>query len=92
MKNGTDTPAWEPRTLREKRFVKLVQQTAKAEAVMRRSFKRWEKLHDKLVRLEKALDRETLARGHSVGGEIDLREFVSRVMASDRDDSPSTIP
>jgi len=56
------------------RFVKLVALEAKAEADMRRAFRRWEKYRGQRQRAEKSLDKEFAKRAG--GGEGDIRALV----------------
>lgn len=82
------------------KYAKLVEQLARAEADMRRSFNRWEKIRGQVRRAEKTLDKAFAARAGNGSGDwrqlagADLAEFERQAEQTgvvDFDDDVSSI-
>lgn len=65
------------------KFAKLIDQLHAAEADMRRAFRRWDKLQERVRRASKALDKQFAKRADGPGS-ADWREFSEEYQAGKR--------
>lgn len=59
-----------------KKFLALLDKQIKAEADMRRAFRKWDKLRVQVQRAGKTLDRDFQLRADKIGGAADLRDLL----------------